>query len=458
MPEGRPVTFNDPIHGTIQLHWLLGKIINTPEFQRLHHIKQLSSTFRVYPEAKHTRFGHSIGTAHLAGRLVKHLQQQQPELEIDDIDVLCVQMAGLCHDLGHGPYSHLFDDQFLPMIGIDDWKHEECSRRMFDKIVDRLRVQNNQNPAIGNFFVNTRCKFIKEMIDPSHNGDYQGLNEDKHFLFQIISNKTSGVDVDKWDYFARDCHHLGIANSFNHERFIRFTRVIAVPADGDRKHICAMKKEAFNLYGMFRARFALHKRACQHKRKNAIDHMICDALFKAYEHVDVDGVRGIQNCINPGQEEAFCHLDDRILLKIEQATNIPHREMRRAKEILTRISNNDHYFLIGERPLYESFCSKKDKRTREREIKRILESLDQDQLAKKIRVTIATFNYGMGHEDPINKVWFYTSDNEDTAIRVKREDVSRLLPAVFEENILQVFCTDASKRDRAKEAFEKLRL
>lgn len=99
----------DCIYEHVQLPMLAIRIIDTPEFQRLRTLKQLGTTWLLYPGATHTRFEHSIGVAHLASQMVRHIALRQPELRISEADVLCVAIAGLCHDLGHGPFSHLFE-------------------------------------------------------------------------------------------------------------------------------------------------------------------------------------------------------------------------------------------------------------------------------------------------------------------------------------------------------------
>ncbi|CAM4454371.1 unnamed protein product [Leuciscus chuanchicus] len=187
-----------------------------------------------------------IKVAYLAGCLVKILHDNQPELKITRQDFLCVQIAGLCHDLG------LPDD--IP----EKWKHEQMSVLMFDDIVKSLKAEN-ENVLKEHGLDEKDVTFIKELIEGAKDSvaewTYEGRAEDKSFLYEIVANKQNGIDVDKWDYFARDCHHLGIRNSFDHHRLLKFAR------------------EADNVYDMFRTRYTLHRQAYQHKICNIIEEM-----------------------------------------------------------------------------------------------------------------------------------------------------------------------------------------
>lgn len=101
-----PKIINDPIWGPIELHPLCIRIIDTPQFQRLRYIKQLGGISFVYPGACHCRFEHSIGTSYLARSLGHELQKKLAVLDepnkpdITDKEILCLEVAGLCHDLG----------------------------------------------------------------------------------------------------------------------------------------------------------------------------------------------------------------------------------------------------------------------------------------------------------------------------------------------------------------------
>ncbi|KAH3774955.1 hypothetical protein DPMN_176350 [Dreissena polymorpha] len=178
--------------------------MDTPEFQRLRFIKQLGPVYFVYPGAAQNIFEHSLGVCHLAGRLVKTLQNNQPELEITDADVLCLEIAGLCHDLGHGPFSHLFQYSFLPKMWPDlKWTHEENSVKMFDYLI----TKNNLIKYFEEYHISERDReFIREIIARPDVASMKSTrpekypNERKMFLYKIVSNKRNGIDVDKWDY------------------------------------------------------------------------------------------------------------------------------------------------------------------------------------------------------------------------------------------------------------------
>uniref|UniRef100_G3N9Y5 HD domain-containing protein n=1 Tax=Gasterosteus aculeatus aculeatus TaxID=481459 RepID=G3N9Y5_GASAC len=275
--------FNDPIHGHMKMHPLLIRIIDTPQFQRLRHIKQLGGVYFVFPGVSHNRFEHSLGVAHLAGKLVQALKWRQGDLKITRRDVLCVQIAGLCHDLGHGPFSHMFDGKFIPKARPDiTWKHEDASVKMFNHLVN----VNELKSAMKTYKLKLPrdLYFIRELIWP-----YKGRPENKSFLYEIVSNKRNGIDVDKWDYFARDCYHLGIKNNFDHDRCLMFTRVCEVKG---RKQICFRDKEVGNLYDMFHTRICLHQRAYQHKVVNIVEIMITEAFLKAEGLILFEGSGG----------------------------------------------------------------------------------------------------------------------------------------------------------------------
>ena len=82
--------------------------------------------------------------------------------------------------------------------------------------------------------------FIKEQIaGPKNRAEYKGRCSSKTFLYEIVANKRNSIDVDKWDYFARDCYFLGIANNFNLRRYMKFARVIKVEEEWQ---ICTREK------------------------------------------------------------------------------------------------------------------------------------------------------------------------------------------------------------------------
>lgn len=455
--------FNDPIHGHVELHPLLIKIIDTPQFQRLRNIKQLGGTYFVFPGASHNRFEHCIGVGYLAGRLVQALNERQPELLISRRDILCVQIAGLCHDLGHGPFSHMFDGMFIPRARPDiRWKHEAASLTMFDYLVDDndLRPVMEQHGLV----LPNDLDFIKEQIagplqksaSQSDEWPYKGRTQDKSFLYEIVANKRNGIDVDKWDYFARDCYHLGIQNNFDYRRFLKFARVCEV---NGQKNICTRDKEVGNLYDMFHTRNCLHRRAYQHKVGNIIETMITEAFLKADKHIKIEGSGGRMFTLSTAIDdmEAYTKLTDHVF---EQILNSSSKELSEARQILRNIVCRRLYKCLGQtQPDSTKPITVTQEMIHSWEAD-LAQSVPQGSQNAELQpedfvVNVIHMDYGMKEKNPINNVRFYCKNDLATAIQIRKNQVSKLLPERFDEQLIRVYFkkTDSRSLEAAKKHF-----
>ena len=98
----------DPVHRYIRFTDVERELLDTAAFQRLRRIKQLSGAHLVYPSAQHSRFEHSLGTMHVAGYAGETLLAKGYLSKEESIQEL--RLAALLHDIGHGPFSHLFEE------------------------------------------------------------------------------------------------------------------------------------------------------------------------------------------------------------------------------------------------------------------------------------------------------------------------------------------------------------
>ncbi|XP_052817332.1 deoxynucleoside triphosphate triphosphohydrolase SAMHD1-like isoform X1 [Mya arenaria] len=444
----RNKVFNDPIHGHIELHPLCVKIIDTPEFQRLRFLKQLGTCYFVYPGASHNRFEHSLGVCHLAGRLVRALQNRQPELKITDTDILCVEIAGLCHDLGHGPFSHLFDGKFIPaVLPNSEWKHEEASTNMFNYLVR----ENSLEPEFDKYGLTEQDRvFIKEQIaGPSkpdqENWTLEGRPKDKSFLYEVVANKRNGIDVDKWDYFARDCHMLGIRNNFDHDRCIHFSRVLLVEG---KLQICYRYKEVGNLYDMFHTRQTLHRRAYQHKTTNIIEKMVTEALVKANDHIKFTGEDGKKLKMSESIHDmkAFSQMTDHVFNLILNSTEA---DLRESREILKKVLRRELYKCVGQTQTKDKILKEGDKPQMVREV---IEKMDKDELEcsplteDSIDIQLVNLDYGMKEKNPIDSVRFYSKDRPDVAVQIRKEQESSFIPGHFKEQQIRIYSKQVDPR------------
>ena len=172
----------DPVYGYIRLTDIERNVIDTLAVQRLRRIRQLAGAEYVYPAANHTRFEHVLGAMYLAGVVVENIPT---ELSADERQE--VRLAALLHDVGHAPFSHLFEPFLLKYLGRN---HEDMSTWIIanSSLSGVIEEQGFDAKELSNLAVGKASK--------------QG----KRFLGQIIS---SSFDVDKMDFVVRDSYHTG---------------------------------------------------------------------------------------------------------------------------------------------------------------------------------------------------------------------------------------------------------
>ena len=179
----------DPVHGYVYVTEAEREIIDSYPMQRLHRLKQLAGSEYVYPGANHTRFEHCVGVMFLAGKVVEN-----PNLShvVSNEEADMIRMAGLLHDVGHGPFSHVFEHLLIRYL---EKTHED--------ITTWLISESELGEVIKRFGYDTG-EMGKLAVGKLH-------KPGKAFWDQIIS---SGVDVDKQDFIVRDTYHTGAEYGF----------------------------------------------------------------------------------------------------------------------------------------------------------------------------------------------------------------------------------------------------
>ena len=253
----------DPLYKFISIEPLLQVIIDTFEFQRLRDIKQLGATHYVFPSATHTRFEHSIGVAYLAEQLILNLKVSQPELGITDNMVLLVKIAGLIHDIGHGPYSHLYDHYVK-----DEYEdeHEVRGIEIFIRMVEKYNIGLSKEDV----------NVIIDLVEPSE-------SVKNNWYYQIVNNKVNTIDVDKLDYIRRDCFHLNMPLNCEIERLLYDVKVVNY---NNNMVLAWNEKLQFDIYNLFACRYKLHKQVYSHHTVKAIEYVLVDIMKEIKKNVE----------------------------------------------------------------------------------------------------------------------------------------------------------------------------
>ncbi|KAK2661798.1 hypothetical protein Ddye_000372 [Dipteronia dyeriana] len=419
------------VHGNIYLDSLSLKFIDTEQFQRLRDLKQLGMTHMVYPGATHSRFEHSLGVYWLAGEAVQKLKNYQGlELGIDAFDIQTVKIAGLLHDVGHGPFSHLFEREFLPRVRSGSkWSHEEMSVKMVDHIVDEHHIDVDSE----------MIKKVKEMILASSEFSIPKASKEKHFLYDIVANGRNGIDVDKFDYIVRDCRACGLGCNFEFQRLMETMRVLD-------DEICYRAKDYLTIHKLFSTRADLYRTVYTHPKVKAIELMVADALLEANDFLEISA-----SIEDPSD---YWKLDDSIIKTIGIA---PNQELKKARDLILRIHRRNLYQFCNEyavpKDKLENFkdvtahdivCSQKNGGVILRE---------EDVSVSNVRIDLTR-----GRHNPLESINFFKDYESDEKFSIPDDHISHLLPSYCQDMIVRVYSKKPELVGAISEAFENFQL
>lgn len=242
----------DPIHDFIRIYEPEIDVIDTPVFQRLRRIRQLAGAHLVYPSAQHSRFEHSLGVMHIAGQAAEVLKDKG---FLNSDDVANLRLGGLLHDVGHGPFSHLFEEVLQKKKKIT---HEEIGKKLI------LQTE------IGDFI--SQSGFDKKFLTQLAFG-----NSKHQFMNEIISG---GLSADMMDYLPRDGYFTGAEHAK-----IDFKRIVQSLGVYEKK-LSLDKSSLYSFESMMISRYQMFKAVYFHKTVRSAEVMLLESMSLADDELE----------------------------------------------------------------------------------------------------------------------------------------------------------------------------
>ncbi|MBL21193.1 MAG: metal-dependent phosphohydrolase [Euryarchaeota archaeon] len=306
---------NDAIHGDFSLEGVREELLATPEFNKLSHIKQLGLAHLIFPGAHHTRFEHSLGVSHVAGLMADSIGLSPAEKQI-------VQVAGMLHDVGHGPYSHTLEHILHSRGGKDHMSITEgIITGSYDAVGEAESVSVGPRQSIPEILEKHGVdpKEVSRLIrGPDASGterslfDWEEGGQEFHSEDVTLANMVHGpVDCDQIDYLMRDAHFTGVKHgSIDHMRLIRSLRKRGGNIAVDEGGLAALE-------GMLMARGLMYSAVYFHRVTRVTEVMLSRAVERSEENL-------------PDAEEMQRKIDSEIWADLNKAGGY-------ARDIITRL-------------------------------------------------------------------------------------------------------------------------
>lgn len=277
----RTKVFRDPLYGYITVDYkIISDLIDSKEVQRLRRIRQLSGVAMVFQTAEHSRFTHSLGCYQMANLVIENVEGIEGLDEYKKVVFLC---AALLHDIGHGPYSHAFED-------VIEASHEDMSVKLI--LSDKTEV---------NKMLNVNSSLAGDIADViSHNGKFP-------LIEALVSSQ---LDVDRMDYLSRDAYFTGAA--YGHIDYFRILRSMKIV----NKKVLVRASGVHSIESYLMSRYHMYFQVYYHPVARAYE-CILEGIYKRVkdlvnQNINVDAsISAFINVLKNNDDiESYVELDD----------------------------------------------------------------------------------------------------------------------------------------------------
>ncbi len=419
--RGEVTQIRDPVHGYIYANELECKIIDSPVFQRLRGIRQLASAHLTYPGALHTRFEHCIGSMYLAKRASNHLRSQ--EIINEDMSNE-LSIAALLHDIGHGPFSHLFEEVL----------HEKGMTH--ENITDRIIKETEIADIISSYGINVK-KFSNLCVGTSKNHP--------RFMNDIIAGFLS---VDSMDYLLRDSYFSGVEyGKVDVHRIIDAYEIAG-------KKLAINKDSLYALESLMLARYEMFRAVYFHKSVRASAVMIIRAMNLADNELHFTDLDNLSGFLELG--------DEKVLYNISNVNSV-NEETKLAKKLAIDYTNRKMLKLVFEKIVLgrDKFSTKifAQKKFRENLTEEISDKSKVPKSHIFIDVSSATSVPTTSTKESFNEITVLLDKSRKKEFEVTKATELPLMNAILGYmNIIRIYTTNKYKKKLeivVKEIFEK---
>lgn len=382
-----------------EMHPLIVEISKDPLFLRLDNIFQLSLIKTWSAHGNITRGAHSRGTRKMAEIYINILNKNSRKEEcIDEIQSLAIQVAALLHDVGHGPFSHLFQHSISSIV--KDWTHEYQSGRIVKHLMKKYDLVKKYD--LPTDFPDAVCDMIKGISREDHKLKYSNSVNFNRFVFFTIVNGDyeSSLDVDKFDYMRRDSFSNCRQKYFN----LVSDNILGIMKNSKIENDRIIYSERAIKYLVSFAHFVYmnYRFIYNHPETVGMDILFGDLIDKSSNDV--------KNIMKEYIEDLnkFSFMDDNFLMNLlEEDTN------SETPKIISRIKVKDTYEMIGFIDIeYENISNSKDKVLVDRIEKNLIEQgMSPDDYIIKVFTFCRIVKRKTGNWDILKTMEFYSQDN-----------------------------------------------